>query len=48
MTFSRKIVVTGDKSAKQAANLINERRRQAQAWLRRNKDQKKQSETVKK
>jgi hypothetical protein len=47
MSFSLKIVVTGNKSAKETAKFINERRRQAQMWLRRS-EQKKQSETIKK
>jgi hypothetical protein len=38
----------GDKSAKQSAKLINERRKQAQTWLRRQSEQKKQPEVIKK
>jgi hypothetical protein len=48
MSFSLKIVVTGNKSAKKTAKLINERRRQSQAWLGRQSEQKKQTEVIKK
>jgi hypothetical protein len=48
MSYSHKITIMGGKSATLKAKAISERRRQAQAWLRRNKDQKKQSEAVKK
>jgi hypothetical protein len=46
MSFSHRITILGDKSAKQAAKLINERRRQSQAWLRRQSEQKKQPDTA--
>jgi hypothetical protein len=48
MSFSHRISVSDNKSAKETAKLTNERRKQAQAWLRRNKVQKKQFEAIKK
>ena len=41
MSFVRRITGTDNKSAKHAAKQTNERRRQAQAWLRRNNVKKK-------
>jgi hypothetical protein len=48
MSFIRTLVGNDHKSAKQKAAILNERRRQAQAWLRRSKNQKKQQDTVSK
>jgi len=48
MTFHHRIAVTNNKSAKQTAKLVNERRSQALKWLARQSDQKKQSEPIKK
>jgi hypothetical protein len=46
MSYSHRVRITDDKSAKEAAKLINERRRQSLKWLSRNNDKRKKPSVV--